>query len=69
MQWLTARRMERASERLVHSGERISTVAHLVGFSDEHYLTRRLLPRYSTALTISSTTFLASPKTIMVLSM
>jgi AraC-like DNA-binding protein len=97
VQWLTARRMERARELLVHSGERVSRIAHAVGFADEAYFTRRFRQRfgtsptacrrsgpggrvrraragrrpgrYSTALTMSSTTFLASPKTIMVLSM
>jgi len=49
VQWLTARRMERARELLVHSGERISSVAHLVGFPDEAYFTRRFRQRFGTS--------------------
>lgn len=49
VQWLTARRMDRARELLVHSAERISTVAHLVGFSDEAYFTRRFRQRFGTS--------------------
>jgi AraC-like DNA-binding protein len=41
--------MERARELLVHSGERISSVAHLVGFPDEAYFTRRFRQRFGTS--------------------
>jgi AraC-like DNA-binding protein len=41
VEWLTARRMQRARELLAHGGERISTIAHAVGFADEAYFTRR----------------------------
>lgn len=49
VQWLTARRMDRARELLVHSGERISSIAHLVGFADEAYFTRRFRQRFGTS--------------------
>jgi AraC-like DNA-binding protein len=49
VQWLTARRMDRARELLVHSGERISSIAHAVGFPDEAYFTRRFRQRFDTS--------------------
>lgn len=51
VQWLTARRMERAREMLVHSGERVSRIAHAVGFADEAYFTRRFRQRFGTSPT------------------
>lgn len=44
--WLTGRRMERARDLLAHSSDRISTIAHFVGFSDEAYFTRRFHQRF-----------------------
>ncbi len=41
VEWLTARRMERAQHLLAHTSERISAVANAVGFTDEAYFTRR----------------------------
>lgn len=41
VEWLTARRMQRARELLSHTGERVSAVANTVGFADEAYFTRR----------------------------
>lgn len=41
VEWLTARRMQRARELLAHGGERVSTIAKSVGFADEAYFTRR----------------------------
>lgn len=49
VQWLTARRMDCARDLLVHSAERISTVAHRVGFPDEAYFTRRFRQRFGTS--------------------
>jgi AraC-like DNA-binding protein len=41
VEWLTARRMQRARELLLHSNERVSMVARDVGFADRAYFTRR----------------------------
>lgn len=49
--WMTRRRMERAQELLAHTTDRISTIAHSVGFSDEAYFTRRFKQRFGTAPT------------------
>lgn len=49
VQWLTARRMDRARELLVHSEERISSIAHRVGFPDEAYFSRRFHQRFGTS--------------------
>jgi AraC-like DNA-binding protein len=49
--WLTGRRMERAREMLAHTGERVSTIAHRVGFADEAYFTRRFSQRFGVAPT------------------
>lgn len=49
--WLTGRRMERARELLAHTSDRVSTIAHSVGFSDEAYFTRRFKQRFGTAPT------------------
>ena len=45
VEWLTARRMERAQHLLTHTNERIFEVANAVGFSDEAYFTRRFRQR------------------------
>lgn len=49
--WLTGRRMDRARELLAHTNERVGTVAHQVGFSDEAYFTRRFKQRFGVAPT------------------
>lgn len=49
--WLTGRRMERAREMLAHTGERVSAIAHRVGFADEAYFTRRFSQRFGVAPT------------------
>ncbi len=49
--WLTGRRMDRARELLAHTSERVGTVAHKVGFSDEAYFTRRFKQRFGVAPT------------------
>ncbi|MEY3612985.1 MAG: hypothetical protein RJB14_2707 [Pseudomonadota bacterium] len=49
--WLTSRRMERARDLLVHTSDRVSTIAHRVGFSDEAYFTRRFNQRFGIAPT------------------
>lgn len=49
--WLTGRRMERAREMLAHTGERVSAIAHSVGFADEAYFTRRFSQRFGVAPT------------------
>jgi AraC-like DNA-binding protein len=49
--WLTARRMERARELLAHTVDRVGSVAHSVGFADEAYFTRRFKQRYGVAPT------------------
>lgn len=41
VEWLTARRMQRARELLAHTGDRVSAIANAVGFSDEAYFARR----------------------------
>jgi AraC-like DNA-binding protein len=41
VEWLTARRMERAQNLLAHSGDRVGSIARSVGFNDEAYFTRR----------------------------
>lgn len=46
VEWLTARRMERAQHLLAHTRERISRVANAVGFTDEAYFTRRFRQRF-----------------------
>lgn len=46
VEWLTARRMERAQHLLSHTGERIFSVANAVGFADEAYFTRRFRQRF-----------------------
>ncbi len=46
VEWLTARRMERAQHLLAHTRERISSVANAVGFTDEAYFTRRFRQRF-----------------------
>ena len=45
VEWLTARRMECAQNLLAHSDDRIGSIAHRVGFSDEAYFTRRFTHR------------------------
>lgn len=45
VEWLTARRMERAQYLLAHTDERVSDIANTVGFSDEAYFTRRFRQR------------------------
>lgn len=47
--WLTGRRMERARDLLAHTADRVNTVAHLVGFDDEAYFTRRFKQRFGVA--------------------
>ena len=49
--WLTGRRMDRARELLAHTSERVGTIAHQVGFSDEAYFTRRFKQRFGVAPT------------------
>ncbi|WP_396430620.1 helix-turn-helix transcriptional regulator [Limnohabitans sp.] len=49
--WLTGRRMERARDLLAHTSDRVSTIAHRVGFSDEAYFTRRFNKRFGVAPT------------------
>jgi AraC-like DNA-binding protein len=49
--WLTGRRMERARELLAHTAERVSAIAHCVGFADEAYFTRRFNQRFGVAPT------------------
>lgn len=49
--WLTGRRMERARDLLAHTADRVSTIAHRVGFSDEAYFTRRFNQRFGVAPT------------------
>jgi AraC-like DNA-binding protein len=44
--WLTGRRMERAQDLLAHTAERVSAIAHRVGFADEAYFTRRFSQRF-----------------------
>lgn len=46
VEWLTARRMERAQHLLSHGNERIFEVANAVGFADEAYFTRRFRQRF-----------------------
>lgn len=46
VQWLTGRRMDRARDLLLHSSDRVSQVAHAVGFADEAYFTRRFRQRF-----------------------
>lgn len=41
VEWLTARRMQRARELLAHTADRVSGIANAVGFGDEAYFTRR----------------------------
>ena len=47
VEWLTARRMERAQHLLAHTRDRISSVANAVGFTDEAYFTRRFRQRFA----------------------
>jgi len=49
--WLTGRRMERARDLLAHTSDRVSTIAHRVGFSDEAYFSRRFNQRFGMAPT------------------
>ena len=49
--WLTGRRMERAQELLTHTADRVSIIAHSVGFSDEAYFTRRFTQRFGVSPT------------------
>lgn len=49
--WLTGRRMERARDLLAHTSERVSTIAHRVGFTDEAYFTRRFKQRFNVSPT------------------
>jgi len=49
--WLTGRRMERARDLLAHTAERVSSIAHRVGFADEAYFTRRFTKRFGVAPT------------------
>ena len=46
VEWLTARRMERAQYLLAHTVDRISEIANSVGFEDEAYFTRRFRQRF-----------------------
>lgn len=46
VEWLTARRMERAQHLLAHTVDRISEIANSVGFEDEAYFTRRFRQRF-----------------------
>lgn len=41
VEWLTARRMQRARELLTQTNDRVSAIANAVGFADEAYFTRR----------------------------
>jgi AraC-like DNA-binding protein len=43
--------MERARDLLAHTSDRVSTIAHRVGFSDEAYFTRRFNKRFGVAPT------------------
>ena len=45
VEWLTARRMEKAQYLLAHTDDRISDIANTVGFADEAYFTRRFRQR------------------------
>jgi AraC-like DNA-binding protein len=45
VEWLTARRMEKAQYLLAHTGDRVSDIANGVGFADEAYFTRRFRQR------------------------
>lgn len=49
VEWLTARRMQRARELLAHTGDRISTIANAVGFVDEAYFARRFHQHFGTS--------------------
>lgn len=46
VEWLTGRRMDRARDLLLHSSDRVSQIAHAVGFADEAYFTRRFRQRF-----------------------
>jgi AraC-like DNA-binding protein len=46
IEWLTARRMEKAQNLLAHTVDRISEIANAVGFADEAYFTRRFRQRF-----------------------
>lgn len=43
---VTERRLEFAQEQLAHSNQRIASIAHAAGFSDEAYFGRRFRQRY-----------------------
>ena len=49
--WLTGRRMDRAQDMLAHTADRVSTIAHAVGFADEAYFSRRFSQRFGVAPT------------------
>lgn len=49
--WLTGRRMDRARDLLVHTGDRVYTVAGRVGYADEAYFTRRFKQRFGVSPT------------------
>ncbi|MFM0222083.1 helix-turn-helix transcriptional regulator [Paraburkholderia dipogonis] len=46
VEWVTAKRMERAKHLLMHTDERVSEIANAVGFADEAYFTRRFSQRF-----------------------
>ncbi|MEF7613195.1 AraC family transcriptional regulator [Aquincola sp. MAHUQ-54] len=46
VEWLTARRMQRARELLAHTGDRVSAIAKAVGFADEAYFARRFAQHF-----------------------
>jgi AraC-like DNA-binding protein len=46
VEWVTAKRMERAKYLLMHTDERVREIANEVGFADEAYFTRRFTQRF-----------------------
>lgn len=47
VEWLTARRIERAQELLAHTSLKVFEIAGLVGFDDHAYFSRRFTERVS----------------------
>lgn len=46
VEWVTARRMERAQHLLTHTQDKIYEISNAVGFTDEAYFTRRFRQRF-----------------------